>query len=1476
MSESGDETVEPDGAAAQSGREIWIEKYRPQSLDEVVGQSDVVERLQSYVERDELPNLLFSGPAGVGKCVTGETPVLTNRGLERIEDVVGDTEGFADPDDDLAVLSLGDDGAFEYVQPSHVFGKRADDLRRVETRDGGTMTVTPEHQLLVVDESGLTWREVDDLERGDRIARPLNAPAPDTDLTVDWLDALDGERVFATVSEAFARRHDLSVAANNVGTKRAVAERLREGHSVDEIATELDTPRKTVQAYRRQFDDTDLDETATTCPLSTLRDLDVSATTLREAVETIEYVTTSNKRSPPITPPSAVTPDLAAFVGLAVSEARIEAGRVKFYNTDPDLLDRFERTGRELFGVEPTRGEQDSVPYVEFRSRTLTHYLASCFDVVAGVTDADGLGSTLVTAPVEARTAFLRAVFDAEAHVPAPDTTGVVELTQKNPRVITLLSYLLATLGIPSRRLVERKAATNGTGIEREYHTLRVSGSRHLARFRETVGFSIGKKADRLAHHAARESNPNHDTMPAQAAVDDLCERLHLTKGELVESNTDAATRNRSAHLADLDRVADAAVDRVETAQTVLEEVEALRRSVERIAAVPATWTAERSRLEPVETRRDLQAETGVRADSLLTYADGRRTPTARRTERLLSAVGAVDETPDVGAVQDRLRTAIESLGVPYERVADGTDLRGTEVINLLKSDDHDLASLPRFETVADRLTKVASGMLTEAVLERVQMLDRLAAGELYFDRVASVTPVDESRRVYDLTVPGRRNYVAGRVPTVMHNTTSSVAIARTVYGEDWRDNFLELNASDDRGIDVVRGRIKDFARASFGSYDYRIVFLDEADSLCLPPGTEVVTGYPSSPEVKPIEEVAEDGESMPSVDFETNELQSDTGDLVDSGVADFFEMELADGRSVTASPTHPFFVVGDDGRLVERELRELEPGDEIADFRDELGLSRCDVCGDWTAGRFCSLDCKNEGHSREMRGEGNPMYGTEWSDERREKIVEKLSDGRFAGADNPNYGGEFHGVHVTEMDEETVEQWKETLSEMRSGTPWEEWVVDADPEETKAKIGQSSAEWWASLDEDEREEIRRKAAENTDYPVCDMTGEDNPMRDPAVARKVSDALTGHEPFHDGTTEYREELGHHVRSSWEYEVATALQDAGVEYEYEPMFELSDSAYYPDFLVDDTVIEVKGVAELWGQTEKVEEFMQRYGDEYTFVVVGDGALPHDEHYDRAEFDPATVSDGGRREVSTVEVSSVEYSHRGTAYNVTMEGTPNFALGNGLLTHNTDDAQGALRRTMEQFSNNTRFILSCNYSSRIIDPIQSRCAVFRFSPLPDDAVADYVRTIAEAEGIEVTDDAVDALTYVADGDMRRALNALQAAAVTGDTVDEAAVYAITATARPEEIEEMVTQALDGEFVAARGTLDELLTDRGIAGGDVVDQLHRSVWDYDLSDEAAVRVLDRLGEADYRIAEGANERIQLESLLAAVARESERDEG
>jgi replication factor C small subunit len=118
------------------------------------------------------------------------------------------------------------------------------------------------------------------------------------------------------------------------------------------------------------------------------------------------------------------------------------------------------------------------------------------------------------------------------------------------------------------------------------------------------------------------------------------------------------------------------------------------------------------------------------------------------------------------------------------------------------------------------------------------------------------------------------------------------------------------------------------------------------------------------------------------------------------------------------------------------------------------------------------------------------------------------------------------------------------------------------------------------------------------------------------------------------------------------------------------------------------------------------------------------------------------------------------------------------------------------------------------------------------------------------------------------MRKAINGLQAAAVMDGPVDEEAVYTITSTARPEEIREMVTAALDGDFTGARAQLDTLLTEVGIAGGDVIDQLHRSAWEFDLDDREAVRLMERTGEADYRITAGANEQVQLEALLASLA--------
>ncbi len=197
--------------------------------------------------------------------------------------------------------------------------------------------------------------------------------------------------------------------------------------------------------------------------------------------------------------------------------------------------------------------------------------------------------------------------------------------------------------------------------------------------------------------------------------------------------------------------------------------------------------------------------------------------------------------------------------------------------------------------------------------------------------------------------------------------------------------------------------------------------------------------------------------------------------------------------------------------------------------------------------------------------------------------------------------------------------------------------------------------------------------------------------------------------------------------------------------------------------------------------------------------------------------------------------------------------------------TNDAQSALRRTMERYAGTCRFVLSCNYSSRIIDPIQSRCTIFRFKPIGEEGVRQMVDRIAGNEGLEITEDGMEAILYVASGDMRRAVNTLQMSAAISDEIDGDVIYETATAARPEEVEEMVALALQGEFMDARDKLDNLLVDQGLSGEDVVRQIHRSVLEVAIDDHLKVKLVDRLGEAEYRLVMGSNERVQLEAMLA-----------
>ncbi len=197
--------------------------------------------------------------------------------------------------------------------------------------------------------------------------------------------------------------------------------------------------------------------------------------------------------------------------------------------------------------------------------------------------------------------------------------------------------------------------------------------------------------------------------------------------------------------------------------------------------------------------------------------------------------------------------------------------------------------------------------------------------------------------------------------------------------------------------------------------------------------------------------------------------------------------------------------------------------------------------------------------------------------------------------------------------------------------------------------------------------------------------------------------------------------------------------------------------------------------------------------------------------------------------------------------------------------TKEAQQALRRTMENFTRTCRFILSCNYSSKIIDPIQSRCSIFRFRALTLDDIAKVLKRIAKSEHLKIDDAAIKALYEFSNGDCRRAINLLQASASVSNHITEALVYKIVAQAKPKEVQEMIQLALKGDFAKARELLLNMLTREGISGIDVIKAIQRECLALNIDDTAKLKIIEKVGDVEFRLVEGSDEFIQLQALLA-----------
>lgn len=692
-------------------------------------------------------------------------------------------------------------------------------------------------------------------------------------------------------------------------------------------------------------------------------------------------------------------------------------------------------------------------------------------------------------------------------------------------------------------------------------------------------------------------------------------------------------------------------------------------------------------------------------------------------------------------------------------------------------------------ETISkDKLQKLLDAvdehLLSEEQRRRLKILKILARSDIHVVKVASVELADYNDYVYDVSVPGNNMFFAGTIPILLHN-------------------------SDERGIDIIRTKVKEFARSRVtGDVPFKIVLLDEADNMCLHPDTEVIVGTLDNLRVMTLRELKEryGGEEfdIPSLNFSTLRPENDKGHIVDSGEADLYEIALEDGRRILASPEHPFFAI-DGWKVRVVRTKELAPGTEIADFSNKF--LKCKNCGKlfyrhhlYEAYKihFCSKKCRDE------------WLGKRLSETRGQRISE--------GAGR----------------------------------------VHAERPELRMKVKMTA--------------VTRGALAQS-------------LRHRGLAESGFSKRLAYSSWPRSTEAWN---GKGSRSRLEEVMANLLRRWGIPFERGVYMRIDGATTYVDFVLGKRVAIL--VNDCWwhccsicgveprhpsqkkniAEDVKLVEALQKRG--YKVVVVWGHELRSPESVKEVReriYEALAISGHMPPKVRHSKVRSVRYLGRFKVLNVSVRKNKNFFLANGILTHNTSDAQQALRRLMELYTATTRFILIANFPSKIIEPIQSRCAFFRFTPLKKEDVVARLKWIADREGVEYREEGLETIYEISEGDMRRAINILQAAAALGE-VTTVNVYKVVGLAHPKEVREMIQLALKGDFTGARSKLRQLMIEYGLSGLDIVKQIHREIFsnDVSLTEEQRVMAADYIGEIQFRLVEGGDDEIQLNALLAWLA--------
>ncbi len=707
--------------------------------------------------------------------------------------------------------------------------------------------------------------------------------------------------------------------------------------------------------------------------------------------------------------------------------------------------------------------------------------------------------------------------------------------------------------------------------------------------------------------------------------------------------------------------------------------------------------------------------------------------------------------------------------------------------------------------------------------------------------------------------------------------TTVALCVAKEIMGDNWRDYTLELNASNERGIDTVRVRIKNFSSYSDRreNIPFRICLLDESDQMCLDPETKVLSGTLGDLHETSLRELLEVNSDrsfdLPSFSGRSMRAENDRGKVIVSGKADLYEIELEDGRRISASSDHPFFIVnGTSIRTIK--TSELIPNETvIADYSNRF--LRCYQCKrifyrhhpyNVYEHYFCSKECRNV------------FFGSlskDRSPQERQQIWQLALKGM---KDKGSYTSPSYRAKRSEIAKRLQHEGRILRSSRyKKGEGY--WLGKTLSDEHKLAIGKGTQKFFI-----EHPEAARVIGEKV---KISLAREDGTYRKLVASGFFKEA--SRKAFL-ASTEYWKR--NHFRSKLEVQMASLLDKWGIPYRREHVIfhDEKGNAYslVLDFLIKERIVllvhgcwwHVCPTCRIEPKYEKQRKNMEKDDKRvrgleemgFKVVVVWEHELKEEKTIRDSVlpriYETVGIAGMSLHTIKHSKVVAVRKIGERDVLNISVENNQCFFLANGILTHNTNDAQTALRRIMEESSRTTRFILTANYSSNIIEPIQSRCAVFRFQRLTEADVVSYLESICRKEAIKFQKTALSTIFQATEGDLRHALNMLQAASSLGDITNEN-VNKVTGLSGKAKVSEVIEIALTGDFSSARMKMIELLQVYGMSEHDFIKYANEALSKSEYS--TSFDALQATADADYRLLLGANPDIQLSAYLAQLAK-------